>query len=93
MPDGTCVVIHTGFGADGSIVVRLRDYKDPGMLQGKWRFFVAPETKQREMLAMALVAMSSGYPVWAYVDKIDDVPPGNISGTLLALQVIHPSIL
>lgn len=88
---GTCVVRGAGVGTDDNINVQLADYAGQATLQGKWLWFRARETKQREILATALTALTTGYPVWAEFDNIDfDVREGDIAGNLESINVALP---
>jgi hypothetical protein len=70
----TCDVIRTGAGVNGDILsigALLTD--KAGAFTGRW--FVAPPAGQKEMLAVALTAMTTGLPVVAALAE----PPAEYS--------------
>jgi hypothetical protein len=57
-----CEIVKAGPAEDGTIYLALRDTADnPGWSDGRW--FMAVDNVKREMLATALSAMATGYPV------------------------------
>jgi hypothetical protein len=59
----TCTVVMAGPGG-GNIYIQLTDKS--GSFTSKW--FTAPAAKSKEMLAVALTAMSNGLSVRVYTD-------------------------
>lgn len=64
-----CDIIRAGQAEDGRVYIGLRDRAEswPG-----WRWYYAVEGYKREMLATALTAVSTGYPVDAALVSTDD---------------------
>ena len=88
---GTCVVRAAGVGTDDNINVQLADCAGQTTLQGKWLWFRARQTRQREMLAIALTALTTGNPVWAELDNVDfNAREGDIAGNLKSISMALP---
>jgi hypothetical protein len=63
----TCRVKRAGPSGDGKIYIELADVND-AKFNGA-RFFCAMPGREREMLATALAAITSGYNVWVELDS------------------------
>jgi hypothetical protein len=75
----TCDVKHAGANKDGKIHIVLNDQ---GGAFGD-TFFVAPTVAANQMLATALAAISTGFPVHADLDSTND---GSTIGKLVVVR-------
>ena len=62
-----CRVVKTGAGADGSIAIHIISSDGSNAIPGTW--FNPPEPARKEMLAVALVAITSNLEVDAVLDE------------------------
>ena len=88
----TCSVTGAGPMADfgGRVIIFLKESPGTNYFQGKTLCFLAFDGFKREMLAVALAAMSTGRQVWVDMgDAINpNVPSGDESGTIRSLYLI-----